>query len=75
VRGLGLGWLGGGYAILGFFVANLVGAIIGIGLIVAKRIERRQPVPYGVFLTIGTYVAIFAGPELLAPFQNLQWHF
>ena len=75
VLGLGLGWLGVGYAVLGFFVANLVGAIIGIGLVVAKRIERRQPVPYGVFLAIGAYVAIFAGPELLAPFQNLQWHF
>lgn len=74
VLGFGLGWLGVGYAILGFFVANLVGAIIGIALIAAKRIERRQPVPYGVFLAIGAYVAIFAGPELLAPFQNLQWH-
>ena len=75
VLGLGLGWLGVGYAILGFFVANLVGAIISVALIAAKRIEKHQPVPYGVFLAIGAYVAIFAGPELLAPFQNLQWHF
>ena len=74
VLGAGLGWLGVGYAILGFFVANLVGAIVGIALLVAKRIERRQPIPYGVFLAVGAYVAIFAGPELLRPFQNLQWH-
>lgn len=74
VLGVGLGWLGVGYAILGFFVANLVGVAAGLALIVAKRIERRQPIPYGVFLAVGAYVAIFAGPELLRPFQNLQWH-
>ena len=74
VLGLGLGWLGVSYAIFGFFVANLVGAVVGIALIVAKRINRSQPIPYGVFLAIGAYVAIFAGPELFAPFQNLQWH-
>ena len=75
VLGFGLGWLGVGYAILGFFVANLVGAFVGIALIAAKRMSRRQPIPYGVFLAIGAYIAIFAGPALLAPFQNLQWHF
>ena len=75
VLGLGLGWLGIGYALLGFFVANFAGAMIGLTLIAAKRMSRRQPITYGVFLAIGTYIAIFAGPELLAPFQNLQWHF
>ncbi len=75
VLGFGLGWLGVDYAILGFFVANLVGAVIGIVLIIAKRMNRHQPIPYGVFLAVGTYVAVFAGPALLAPFQNLQWHF
>ncbi len=74
VLGVGLGWLGIGYAILGFFVANLVGATIGIVLYATKKIERRQPIPYGVFLAVGAYVAIAAGPELLRPFQTLQWH-
>lgn len=74
VLGFGLGWLGVGYAILGFFVANLVGAVIGVTLIAVKRIARQQPVPYGVFLAVGAYVAIVAGPELLIPFHNLQWH-
>ena len=75
VLGFGLGWLGVEYAILGFFVANLVGAVTGIALIMAKRMNRHQPIPYGVFLAVGAYVAVFAGPALLAPFQNLQWHF
>ena len=75
VLGFGLGWLGVDYAILGFFVANLVGAVTGIALIATKRMNRRQPIPYGVFLAIGAYVAIFAGPALLAPFQNLHSQF
>ena len=72
VLGLGLGWLGVRYVILGFFAANLIGAIIGLALIATKRIQRDQPVPYGVFLALGTALAIFAGPELLAPFQRFS---
>lgn len=69
--GLGLGYLGVRYAILGFFVANLIGATLGVVLIAMKRLTRDQPVPYGVFLALGAMVAIFAGPELLAPFHGL----
>jgi leader peptidase (prepilin peptidase)/N-methyltransferase len=72
VLGLALGWLGWRYVLLAFFSGNLLGAIIGIALIAAKRIRRDQPVPYGVFLALGAALAIFAGPELLAPFQRFQ---
>ena len=34
VLGLALGWLGVGYVLLGFFAANLIGAVLGIALIV-----------------------------------------
>ena len=70
VLGLALGWLGVGYVLLGFFAANLIGAVIGLGLIATKHIDRRNPVPYGVFLALGCAVAVFAGPELLRPFTN-----
>jgi len=69
VLGLSLGWLGWRYVVLGFFAANLIGAVIGIGLIVAKRAERQSRVPYGVFLAIGTAVAVYSGPELIRTFQ------
>jgi leader peptidase (prepilin peptidase)/N-methyltransferase len=68
VLGLALGWLGWRYVVLGFFAANLIGAIIGIALIASKRIERQQQIPYGVFLALGCAVAVYAGPELLRPF-------
>jgi leader peptidase (prepilin peptidase)/N-methyltransferase len=69
VLGLGLGWLGWRYVVLGFFSANLIGAVIGLTLIATKRMSRHQQVPYGVFLAMGAALAIFAGPELLAPFK------
>jgi leader peptidase (prepilin peptidase)/N-methyltransferase len=70
VLGLGLGWLGVRYVILGFFAANLIGAVIGIVLIASKQISRQQRVPYGVFLAAGTAFAVFAGPEILSHFQQ-----
>ncbi|HEY5104170.1 MAG TPA: prepilin peptidase [Acidimicrobiales bacterium] len=70
VLGLALGWLGIRYVLLAFFAANLIGAVIGIGLIAAKRLRRDQQVPYGVFLALGAALAIYAGPELLAPFSR-----
>ena len=68
VLGLSLGWLGWRYVILGFFAANLIGAVIGIALIASHRMSRQQQIPYGVFLALGCAVAVFAGPELLRPF-------
>ena len=71
VLGLGLGWLGVGYVLLGFFAANFIGAVIGLWLIATKKMSRDQPIPYGVFLALGAALAIYAGPELLAPFHGL----
>ena len=71
--GLGLGWLGIRYVILGFFAANLIGALIGVFLLATKRVSRGHPVPYGVFLALGAAVAIYFGPAILAPFNNLTW--
>ncbi|MGA2432188.1 MAG: prepilin peptidase [Acidimicrobiales bacterium] len=73
VLGLGLGWLGWRYAVLGFFLANFIGAGIGITLIATKRLARNQHIPYGVFLSAGAAIAIYAGPELLSPFQSLHF--
>lgn len=70
VLGLGLGWFGIRFVILGFFAANLVGAVIGLALIAAKKMSREQPIPYGVFLAVGAAIALYAGPEILALFRS-----
>jgi leader peptidase (prepilin peptidase) / N-methyltransferase len=68
VLGLALGWLGWRYVLLGFFGANLIGAVIGVALIASHKMSRQQQIPYGVFLALGCALAVFAGPELLRPF-------
>jgi leader peptidase (prepilin peptidase)/N-methyltransferase len=70
VLGLALGWLGVGYVLLGFFAANVIGAVIGLTLIASKRMSRSDRIPYGVFLALGCALAVFAGPELLRPFTH-----
>jgi leader peptidase (prepilin peptidase)/N-methyltransferase len=70
VLGLALGWLGVDYVLLGFFAANLIGALVGVVLIVTKHLNRQDRLPYGVFLALGCAVAVFAGSELLRPFAH-----
>ncbi|MHB8379046.1 MAG: prepilin peptidase [Acidimicrobiales bacterium] len=72
VLGLGLGWLGWRYAVLGFFAANLFGAIVGVALIAMKKMTREQPIPYGVFLALGAAFATFAGPEIVPWFTSIH---
>jgi leader peptidase (prepilin peptidase)/N-methyltransferase len=72
VLGLGLGWFGWRYVVLGFFAGNLFGAVIGVTLILTKKMRRDQQIPYGVFLAMGASLAIFAGPELLDPLQRFH---
>ena len=71
VLGLSLGWLGVGYVLLGFFAANLIGAVVGI---VSDRDQthgaRRAGFPTESSWPSGCAVAVFAGPELLRPFTH-----
>jgi leader peptidase (prepilin peptidase)/N-methyltransferase len=65
VIGLALGWLGAGIALFGFFAGFLLGAVVGVVLILTKRIERSAHIPFGVFLAIGAFLAVFAGHPLV----------
>jgi prepilin signal peptidase PulO-like enzyme (type II secretory pathway) len=65
------GWASATYSSASF-AANLIGAIIGIALIAAKKMSRDQPIPYGVFLALGVALAVYAGPELLIPFHRFS---
>lgn len=63
VLGLYLGWFGAAFVIIGFFLGFLTGALGGVVLIAIGRAERREPIPFGVYLAIGTFLALLvAGP-------------
>ena len=67
VIALALGWLGWRYAFIGFLAANLLGALVGIGLIVAKKAGRRTPIPFGVFLSAGAFLTMLFGGAIHYP--------
>ncbi len=76
-------WMGGGdlriaifmglvagakIAILGLFLAYIVGSVVGVGIIAIKR-RRNIEVPFGPYLAVGLYLALFFHTEIL------RWYF
>lgn len=58
-----LGWLNPGLALVGLFFGFVIGAVVGVVLMVAKKVGRRTSVPFGPFLAVGTVVAVFVGQD------------
>lgn len=54
--------------LIALFFAFLIGAIIGVGLILAKRKTLKSEVPFGPFLVTGTFIALFWGERIA------QWY-
>ncbi|MGA3219961.1 MAG: prepilin peptidase, partial [Acidimicrobiales bacterium] len=63
--GFGLGWLGAGYALLGFLVASVLGSVVGLTMIALGKAGRRTPIPFGTFLAAGAMVAVLAGAPVV----------
>ena len=63
--GLFLGWLGWGQVFLGGFLAFLLGAVVGVGLIATKIKSRKDVVPFGPFLALGTMLTVLWGDPIL----------
>ena len=63
--GFGLGWLGAGYAFLGFIVASVLGSVVGVTMIALGKAGRRTPIPFGTFLAAGAVGAAFAGAPVV----------
>jgi len=60
-----LGFLNPGMAPVGLFFGFILGALVGVFLLVTKRAGRRTAVPFGPFLAAGSVVAIFAGQRYI----------
>jgi leader peptidase (prepilin peptidase)/N-methyltransferase len=63
-----LGWKGVATTLL---FASLMGAIAGIGLILAGRMTLKAKLPFGFFLALGALVALFAGQALASWYGQL----
>lgn len=64
--GMFLGYVGGvGVTLVGMFLSFLLGAVIGVIVMVATGGGRKLAVPFGPFLAGGTILAIFIGRALV----------
>lgn len=66
--GLFLGWPN---ILVALFVAFFLGAIIGLGLIVLQKKGLKSEIPFGPFLIIGTFAALFWGTEFVDWYAGL----
>ncbi|MCF6138104.1 prepilin peptidase [Pseudalkalibacillus berkeleyi] len=66
VLGLFFGWKG---ILLILFLASLIGSVIGIILMILKKVERKQHVPFGPFIVLAAFITLFWGDIIL------DWYF
>ena len=63
--GLYLGWSNPGLALVGLFFGFVVGAVVGVVMMIAGRAGRRTALPFGPFLAVGSMIALFVGQDFI----------
>jgi len=64
-------WLGWKYLLLASFVACVLGALVGSGVIVRSRHKFGQKMPFGPFLALGSVITVFVGEIILSSYLRL----
>ncbi|MDR3280780.1 MAG: A24 family peptidase [Synergistaceae bacterium] len=67
--GAAVGWK---YCAFGLYVGFLVGGIVVVPLMLAKKLKRKDAVPLGPFLAIGSVTVLFIGDALVRRFGGLM---
>ncbi|HLB25247.1 MAG TPA: A24 family peptidase [Nitrospirota bacterium] len=60
-------------ALVTIFFGSLLGAVVGIGLMLFRGMHRKTPIPFGPFLVAGAVITIFRGGELLEWYGGLRF--
>lgn len=68
-----LGVFLGPYAALAVFFGAVLGTLTAGVLMAAGKMDRRYPLPFGVFMSVGAVVTLFFGPDLWGLYTNLIW--
>ncbi|UJP01544.1 MAG: A24 family peptidase [Nitrosomonas sp.] len=64
-------WLGWSKLPLVILSSSLVGALVGIGLILAAKLNKSIPIPFGPYLVGGALIALFWGEQLIHTYFGL----
>lgn len=57
-------WLGWQYLPIIILLSSLVGAVIGIAMIVFAKHDHNVPIPFGPYLAVAGWIALLWGPKL-----------
>jgi leader peptidase (prepilin peptidase) / N-methyltransferase len=71
VLGLYTAFLGWGSWTVGLFGGFVLGGVVSIGLVLAGRAGRKTRVPYGPFMIVGAFIAVFVGQPLASAYLDL----
>ena len=63
-------WMGWQYLLLILVLSSMVGAAVGISLIVIKGRDKNIPIPFGPYLAAAGWIAFFWGESILVNYQN-----
>ena len=68
LMGLLLGWPN---ILVGLFFSFLIGAIIGLGLVAFGKKKLKSMVPFGPFLVLGAFIALFFSQQIIGFYVKL----
>ncbi|WP_421733819.1 prepilin peptidase [Cellulomonas sp.] len=71
VLGLYLGWIGWGALVVGGFAAFLLGGLYSIGLLLARRADRKSSVPFGPWMLGGALLGVAVGEQLWSAYLGV----
>lgn len=57
--------LGLGKVLLTFFIAALIGAVVGLILMALRKLNRKQPIPFGPYIIVATIITYFYGDNVI----------
>ncbi len=69
--GLHLGWAGYGALVVGGFAAFLLGGLVAIGLLLARRAQPGSGIPFGPWMLAGAGVGLVVGEPVWAAYLAL----
>jgi len=58
---------------LTLMIASVFGAVVGMGLVVFKVMERGEYIPFGPFLVFGALVSLFFQDDLVQWYIKTMW--
>ena len=70
VLGLATAWLGWGAFAIGAFAAFLVGGLVSLALVVARRAGRKTKVPFGPSMIVGAAIGVAWGEQVWSAYTQ-----